>query len=352
MKNKFLLALKFVSFLGVLSITSCNNEIVESKNKYSISYESSEYFTISNLPSEAYEGDTVYFDLSIDSLFFEIDTVMANSIEVNKTNLGWNFLMPSEDVTITVNLSQVGEYDDENDKLSWPTNTPTIISMASDDDKDSTLDITQDLGLGFGISSSNYVTSIKETIHSSNQDVIPDDAITFKTITSSSSNIIVGGKLVIDLKKVNEGEAYLYIELKPNNSSLGKLIKKINVVKYGEVEVETFDVKFKITNESDYNNEDLFLNISDLNYVYGSNQKELYTYYLKDFLNNEIDFKYAKGHKYYISCGALKGNETSVETLEILDWVGSGSSTSGFNQLVDNFLTLLTPNIEVDIVVK
>ena len=235
------------------------------------------------------------------------------------------------------------------DNLDWASSVNGVISCASFEDKNVSWDVTQELGLFFpNISSSNYITSVKATIYSSNQNVIPDGAIEFRPTKSSNSNIIVGGKLIIDLKQINVGETYIYVNLKPNNSSLGTLIKKFNVVEYGNVKLDSFNAILSFENKSNYDMADLYINIMDMQYIYGSSQNNLQTIYLKDIIDNSYSFEYYVGHTYSISCGILNG---TGQSLPIYDWIGSGNSSTGFNQFVNGILSLYTPNVIVDIVI-
>lgn len=348
MKRYNLLGLLFV-FISLFVLASCNENTQETNDKYKITYENGDWYQINNLADEAMAGDKVYFDINVTSVFYEINEVHANEEKINKGNLGWSFTMPEQDVTITVSGKDVGEYNDENDKLDWASNVTGFISAPKESDKNVSWDVEQEINLSFvGISQSNYISQVKSIIYSSNESVIPQNAITFEPIKASQSNIIIGGKLVINLKLISQGETYIYVKLDPNNSSLGTLIKKFTVVEYGKLELESFDVTLKIDNNSNYDNSELYLNISDRNYVYGSTENQVQTFYLNEIENNTITFKYFVNHNYFLSCGINDGSGNSI-TIE--DWVGSGSSTTGFNQLIDNLLTIITPNTEVEIVI-
>lgn len=354
--KKSLLKIGILPLISCFYLSSCGDEVVdETGEEYTITYKESDYYKISDLPSKAKEGDEVDFKVESTSVFYTIESVLANGEKVSESGPGYSFTMPKEDVTITITLSDIEEYDDATDNLSWPQSTSTTISTASDSDKNVSWDVTQDLNLSFGkISSSNYITSITDTIKSSDEKVIPSDAITFVPTHASYSNVIIGGKLRIDLKKVSPGTTYLYLNFKPNNSKIGTLIKRITVVKYGDIKLDSMDVTLKVTNRTDYELKDLFLNLSDQQYVYGSSESRVSTIYLKDLVDNETTFKYIKGHTYFVSCGALDndGNLVSGASLTINDWVGEGSSTTGFNQLKDGVLTLLTSGVVANITIN
>lgn len=188
------------------------------------------------------------------SPFYEIGEVYANEEIVIKGSLGYSFIMPEEDVLISVDMKEVGEYDDLDDHLSWGESVSGKILSLTEEELESDIPYTQDLKLVFnGVSSANWITIIDDAIYSSNQDVIPDDALRFEPITASSSNAIIGGKIVVDLTKVSVGTTYIYISLDPNNFSLGTLIKEFEVVAPDVPIYETMDVTFTFTNDTDYN---------------------------------------------------------------------------------------------------
>lgn len=343
-----------LSFISCLYLTSCGGtESVEANKEYAITYQKSEHYVISNLPEKAKEGDLINFRVESTSVFYTIEGVSANGENVSFSGGNYSFLMPANDVAINVLLSDIAEFDNPDDNLSWPSSTPTTISVASDEDKNTSWDVTQDLALDFGkISSNSMITSIDETIETSNPDVIPTDALEFVPVTASASNVILGGTLKIDLKKVNPGSTYLYIDLKPNNNKIGTLIKKIDVVPYGDIQLETMEVTLNVTNNSDYRSDQLFFNLRDQEYVYGSNTDEIVTLYYKDFENSKTTFSYIKGHTYYVSCGIIKDDgKPTGESLPILDWVGEGSSTTGYNQFEDGVLSLIDAGVEAELTI-
>lgn len=333
--------------LSTLWIGACGGtETSPTAKSYSISYDDGNNYEITNLPSEANSGELVSFNVKSTSVFYTIDAVYANNEVLNANVNSYSFVMPANDVTIKITTSKVDEYNDENDNLDWANSFNGVISEASTSDKANSYSVSQDVYLSFlNITSQSYITSIQSTIKSSDQSVIPDDAITLKTITSSYSNIIVGSYLQIDLKKVKAGECLIYVNLKPNNKSLGTLIKKFEVVPYGTIELDTMSVTLKFENNSKYDFDELYLNLSDQNYVYGSSYSQIQTIYLSDLIDGTITFDYIKGHKYFVSCGIVG----TGDSIRINDWIGSGSSTTGFNQLKNNILELIDSNSYVQI---
>ena len=89
----------------------------------------------------------------------------------------------------------------------------------------------------YQLSSLSGVTEAKFSIATSNPKVLPLSAITHEYTNVSTSNVINGGALTIDLTKVQEGESYLRLDFKGlnGNSASGYLVKKITVKAFGEV---------------------------------------------------------------------------------------------------------------------
>lgn len=343
-KKSFLL-LNLFPLMCTFSLFSCGaNET--SDIYYQISYEKSSLYSILNLPDKAKEGEDIYFDVESNSVFYTVGNVSVNDENINKTQYGYLFEMPAENVEIKVTMDVVDEYDDPNDHLSWGSTVngliPTFESYGQS---------TYRLNLVFnGISSGNWITSIETTIYSLNEDVIPNDAITFSKIKASTSTAIIGGYLLIDLTKVHAGETMIYLNLKPNNSSLGTLIKKFEVVEGSTT--QTMDVTFEFENLSSYASENIFFNFRNT-----SNDK-LTTINLSDLTTNETNFIYEINYEYYVSVGYATWNEEegkyeNMTSLHLNEWVGTNvngaintlktSSTSEYLYL----LKLTTENITV-----
>ena len=160
MKKSFLLFNLF-PLMSALSLLSCGtNEQTDAF--YKISYESSNLYTILNLPETAKEGEDIYFDVDSNSVFYTVDNVSVNDEIINKSQYGYLFEMPAEDVEIKVTMNIVDEYDDSKDHLSWGSTVNGLIPTYESYNQS-----TYRLDLVFnGISSGNWITSIKTTIYS------------------------------------------------------------------------------------------------------------------------------------------------------------------------------------------
>lgn len=124
----------------------------------------------------------------------------------------FEFVMPAEDVDITVELSYT---DTERDgRINWAEDMETAISAGAD-----TATLTAEIGWP-------WTTSIEvKALLSTDERVIPNDALSYKPVTnqdlvgSSGSNSIVQVRVEIDLGKVNPGETQIVLGLESGNSS-------------------------------------------------------------------------------------------------------------------------------------
>ncbi len=348
MKLKNLFALITIT----LPISSCGDPIPPEPKEYNITVESSEYYRIYNAPNKERAGFTVYFDVEVTSPFYELDKVCMNDEEVKLGSLGYSFIMPESDVHLKATLIDVDEYDDPNDHLSFANSVNGKIISLTEEELASDFPYTQKIPLVFdGISSGNYITSIEATLLSKNQEVIPDDAISFVSEEASTSTAIIGGYLSIDLRKVNIGETMLYVHLDPNNASLGTLIKKFTVISPDEPLYETMEVSFSFENRTDYLDEEIFFNISD------TLDGELLSFYLSETNNYELSFDYRIGHTYRVSCAVNLSEPVAHQVaLSLNEWMGTNIGGVE-NSLLESdrsglyILTLETPNVEVPFII-
>ena len=356
MRKKAFLILAVVMIVAITSVAliACGEETTTTANPvHKISAVAGENYEIKNLASSAQVGDPVYFDVEVTSRFYTLESVLANDVVCVDTGFGHKFTMPDEDVVITVNLAPVGEYNDPDDKLDWgSTLVDTIPSGITG---------TFDLPLSFpGINSGNWITSIETTIESSDQTVIPSDAIEFVPTKASTSSALIGGKLSVDLSKVSPGKTFIYVYLDPNNSRLGTLIKEFTVSENSQIEIEMMDVTFTYDNMTDYDVQNIFLNITDTNYVQGSDYEEIQTIYLRDFIDGTYTFSYAVGHTYRLSTAySVLGDDGYYDTttLYLNEWVGTNVGAENYidrHETINGLYILkaTTQGIEIPLVIS
>ena len=89
------------------------------------------------------------------------------------------------------------------------------------------------------------------------------------------------------------------------------------------------------------------IRIVDTDYIYGSTAPESQSFTLDELTNGEGTFKYVDGHTYSISASHAIWNEETGRyenptSLSINDWLGQGTTITGFNQIIDGKLTLVS----------
>lgn len=350
MKKLSFIFASIVPILGALALTACDDGEPSTPTTYDISYTEDDRYTVSELETEAEEGDLVNFKVESNSVFYEIDKVSFNGTTITEDEFGYSFTMPAEDVTITIDLTPITEYDDPDDYLSWDDSVLDEISTASDSDKEVSWDVEQTLALDFDMAKfGSYNTEIDAEFLSSNEGVIPASALSFEAVTGNMDNLIKGGNIIVDLKQINPGTASIYFSFDSNNASEAHLIRTFTVTEYGKIELDTIEPTFEVENNTKYDDvENITISFTDLNYVYGSNAPEYKSVTLEKVLdaNYQFTITYALGHSYQISANYSVWNEEEgkydeVVSLDVLDWA-TGSSVTGFNQIKDGVLTLVS----------
>lgn len=345
--------------VGIAGLSSCggDGEGEGGDDIHSITYVENANYTISNLSSVGQEGSNILFDVTSNSVFYEIGNVYYNGIEAEKVSFGYEFIMPDEDVVITVDLTQILEYDSELDYLSWGDSVIDEISVA--EDKTVSWDVETPLPLVFDMSEfGSYNTEINATLLSSDETVIPNDALSFEAITGSHDNFIKGGCIKVDLKKINPGMASIYFRFDSNNSYEAELIRTFNIVEFGTIELDSWEVDFTYDNQTDFTDlENIQISFTDQDYIYGNSvSTQSQTFTLSELTDGTLTMDYILGHSYSITASHAiydeeEGHYTDVTGLTIGDWVGTGSSSTGFNQILDGVLTLVSlPASPIEIV--
>ena len=356
--KKFSLILAGALALAVTAgLAACGGRSSGDPAIHSITCAENENYRVIDLAEQGQTGSDILFDVESESVFYEIGEVSFNGTPITKGSLGYKFTMPDADVTIEIDLTPVTEYDDPDDYLSWGSGVIDQISVASEEDKGyEYLECTQEIPLSFDMNKFgwNNGTLGRKEILSSNQEVIPNEALSFDPILdseingSSGSNMVRGGSLVVDLKQINPGTATIYLYLDYNNSSSATLMRTFTVTEYGSIEVDTWDVSFAVDNRTGFDDlANVQISFTDSNYIYGGTAPQYQSFTLNELVNGEGTFKYAVGHSYEVSASHAIWNETEEKyenftALDIYDWTGSGSSSTGFNQISDGELTLVS----------
>ena len=294
---------------------------------HNITYQTSENYTVTGLASAAEAGELITFEVESSSVFYTIEKVTVNGEEISEGPSGYSFAMPDNDVDIEITAAFVGEYDDPDDHLAWGADVTGTIAVIEGGDTET------EIALEFP-GASSYITDIDAKIYSSDKSVIPSSAISFVPEKSASSGTIPSGHLTIDLEDVHAGTTYIYLDLDPNNGSLGRLIKKFTVVENQLIKVETMPVQFTYTNNTDYDEEHIFVNFTDLDYIANSDAPEKVTVYLTEFTDGTYSFNYAVGHTYLVSCAYSVYDEEEgrydMTSLTLNEWHGTNLGGENF----------------------
>ena len=231
---------------------------------------------------------------------------LVTAVKMNGTTLGkWDgvyaFTMPASDVTLSAEVRSLTEVRSDGMAVFSENNLTTIAKNANHN-SDSFSD--KNWGLDISFVDAYWMTILKNEIISTAQNVIPDSAITLKTKTQSTSNVIVGAKILIDTEKISAGTTWLVMDFASGNTSAeGRIVVKITVVKYGEIYVETMKETVVIDVSAVDPDGNYTVRIADDDRIDGSiTGAEIY----KDIRRTAVDgkvtfeFDYAVGHEYWI----------------------------------------------------
>jgi len=121
----------------------------------------------------------------------------------------------------------------ENGNLAWDKKGETKVAKGREED----FSFVAVDGISFSLKNAFGVTDAKVTVTSSKESVIPSGAITYNLKTSGTSNVLLGGNVQFDLKAVSLGTAYITLNFvsTTGSSAKGTIVKKVEVVSFGEV---------------------------------------------------------------------------------------------------------------------
>ncbi len=292
-----------------ITLAACGEE--SAPETYTISLPTSTDYTVESDKEVAEAGQEVTLTITLLNNELVIENVLANTITCEENYNGtFSFTMPAENVTVTVQTSQLQEV--HSTEFVW-LDEDNLYTIAEDGEETFSWD-TRDINITFA--NRQAMTIINETIISSNQDVIPDTAINFVPITdmningSSGSNEIVKGVIEINPFEINAGITYLTMEFVNGNNSWsdsnrGTLVVKITVVPYGELTLETVreELVIDLFMEMQYQTGDTFcLRIGDSDHVDGTSNLSYVDYVLTMESGRElsVEFDYILGHSYWI----------------------------------------------------
>lgn len=339
MKNKFLILFIIVAVVAsVLAFSACVDTNGNTDKEYTITCVSGDNYTVTSSLTSAKAGARVEITVNADE-YCEVESVTANDKNCEKNLAGkYELIMPAEDVTVKATVKAMPDVNVD-DGLSWTT-APSSIAVGRAGD----IWTNQTFAVDFG--GKNIINStdsdgnmIYVKIKSTNQDVIPDEAISGAEATNVLyGSMATGAQFTIDLMKVKKGTTRLVV-----NVDGRELIKTINVCDYGTVEPENLYREKVVVDLSELKGEydNLRIWIYDNDYIYGSvyNQTQWKDFKFADG-NYEFEFSYTPDHTFSISIGYEYYDENvqdyRYKYFEIMDENLGGSSSTGFTAIMSD----------------
>ncbi len=211
--------------------------------------------------------------------------------------------------------------------------------------------------LNISLNWGGYTSSLSSnsSVTSSDQNVIPADAITYKGKASGNSNTLTSISVYIDTTKINPGKTWLKMYFRAGNgfSNDGTICVEITVTEQQIIEVEkweetvVFELDPAIFTSDDYDAEKLYFQFKDNTYASNLDCKEYQTFMAGSYevTDNTVTIKmeYAKDHEYAVTVGI---NDGSGNSLLLNEYVGAYGSYD------DGVLKFVQPGATVTIYVN
>ena len=319
----------------------------EYKITYTVSGTGKDAVTV-NGPATAKSGDTVTF--TIDGIEFdkrlvsvEYYYIFNSDCDYNEETGEYSFTMPGLDTPVTIVVEQLTDVSKDR-AISWRGNQPSQIVPG-----DSVQELT------FNVNAA-WTTSCTVELTSTDENVIPPSALTYKELKQDASTIITGITISIDLSQIKPGKTYLIVNFQSKNSSSqkGEIIKLIEVTNTLNETIlnATLEVDMSAFNGD---TSDKYIQFVDQNYQNGSKVEERRELdFLGESSTNKVftfsNLQFVEGHAYKVYVG-IKG---SGDSFGIRDSISGGGSTTDddYNGIKDSVLRVKTDNSTIKINVE
>ena len=359
-KKTLIALLTILTFaFGVFTLPGCSSEtIVSSAKKHSVSVSSTEECIISVDKTKAEFAETVTVTLDLKTTDKYVEKVTYNGKEASKrSETVYDFLMGNDDVTVAVELKEYQQL------LISPNGFATYLTGNPDKLAKNNGEVTLNVSLN-----GSYMTILYWEIKSTNQAVIPgssiksygdaadDGAISAITQTASTSNVITALQIKIDTDKIASGKTFLLISLQNGNTPSQKanlvvpitVAEEIVTAKWSERLI--FDVSDlpRDVQQCKFN-----VYVNDFDFVPGSDNKEFQKFEQISADSDgkvSINVEYVPGRRYYVAFWVIN-KDGSTTCYKLLDTVGSGSSSTGYNQLKNAMLTFISDGVTLNLTV-
>ena len=242
----------------------------EYKITYTISGTGSDAVSV-NGPATAKSGDTVTF--TIDGIEFDMRLVSVeyyyifnSDCDYNETTGEYSFTMPGLDTPVTIIVEQLTDVSKDG-AISWRGTQPSQIVPG-----DSVQELT------FNVDAS-WTTSCTVELTSTDENVIPPSALTYKKLYENNSNDITGITISIDLNQIKPGKTYLIVNFQSENSSSqkGEIIKLIEATDTLNETILSATIEVNLSEFDDTSA--MYIQFVEQNYKNGSQVEERRTKY-------------------------------------------------------------------------
>lgn len=238
----------------------------------------------------------------------QVTSVKYNNSACSKADDGkYTFTMPSQNVTVSATSEKITAIEEDR-PVSWQQEGALQIAKTTGNAQIK-YDVTNTL-----------CTDADVTVTSTNQAVIPSNAITQSNTTVSMGSQINGGIITIDLTKVSVGKTFIILDFDNNTStsSDGTIIKEVEIVPEGELEenIAEVSITFNLLGFSSPLPDDLYIYFVDTDHIPDSAIPERQDLDITvDEQENQLSF--VVGHTYNIFVGLKSDASANFEIDEI-----------------------------------
>lgn len=212
--SKIMLSIFMLAFAGVL--VACGEKpTTPDATVYTITAEESDFYDVNGQTRSATAGTSAYVTIVPEFECVQIDKVLYNGQECTAgENNKYTFTMPSENVTITVSYSFVDNTTDN--FLTWDDENASSFTVfdsqvegsyyAPFDDGELVANVSKDPS-GTG----GYFTEHEQTAFSTNEDVIPNNALSVSVTNEGTSNSACAFTVKINRTLIKEGTTQIVL---------------------------------------------------------------------------------------------------------------------------------------------
>lgn len=278
-----------------------------SATSYTITYTNGAGYTLSGAAS-AEAGDKVTVTVNVTAYDVRITSVKYNNSACSKADNGkYSFTMPSQNVTVSATSEKITAIEEDR-PVSWQQEGALQIAKT-----------TGNAQIKYDVTNTSC-TDADVTVTSTNQAVIPSNAITQSNTTVSMGSQINGGIITIDLTKVSVGKTFIILDFDNNTStsSDGTIIKEVEIVPEGELEenIAEVSITFNLLGFSSPLPDDLYIYFVDTDHIPDSAIPERQDLDITvDEQENQLSF--VVGHTYNIFVGLKSDASANFEIDEI-----------------------------------